>query len=380
MKVRLRDGSGTRIYKYLIEDVDRHGNVRIYFHRRKGQRKIRLHELAGTTAFTEEYLKALHGGGKPLARNVSSTAGAGTVRWLVALYYASAAYKELGASTRKVRRGILDAICARAGSFRFATMEPRDVAKLRDEKASLPEAANARVKALRQLFAWATAAEYGYANRNPAREVPYLRPKNPDGFHTWTIEEIEQYRAHHPIGTMARLALDLLLFTGVRKSDVICLGPQMAREGWLRFTEAKGRARKPKHREIPILPALRASIDAMPFGHLNYLTTRFGRPFTTNGFGNWFKRRCREADLERCSAHGLRKAGATIAANNGASDRQLMAIYGWTTTKQANVYTKKADAKKLTADAMPLIILTQSENEIVRLSTDPEPGERSKKT
>jgi hypothetical protein len=100
-----------------------------------------------------------------------------------------------------------------------------------------------------------------------------------------------------------------------------------------------------------------------PRGHLNYLTTQFGKPFTVNGFGNWFTRRCREAGLPHCSSHGLRKGGATIAAENGASDRQLMAIYGWTTTKKANVYTKKASDKKLATDAMPLINLGQSENE-----------------
>ena len=33
--------------KYLVEDVDRHGNVRIYF-RRPGHPKIRIHGLPGS--------------------------------------------------------------------------------------------------------------------------------------------------------------------------------------------------------------------------------------------------------------------------------------------------------------------------------------------
>ena len=37
MKVSLRDKSGIRLYRFLVEDIDRHGNVRVYF-RRKGQR------------------------------------------------------------------------------------------------------------------------------------------------------------------------------------------------------------------------------------------------------------------------------------------------------------------------------------------------------
>jgi hypothetical protein len=41
----------------------------------------------------------------------------------------------------------------------------------------------------------------------------------------------------------------------------------------------------------------------------------------------------------------LRKAGATIAADNGATSHQLMAIFRWKTIKQAEIYTQKADQK-----------------------------------
>ncbi len=39
MKLRLRDSTGTIDLKHLVEDVDRHGNVRVYV-RRHG-RKVR---------------------------------------------------------------------------------------------------------------------------------------------------------------------------------------------------------------------------------------------------------------------------------------------------------------------------------------------------
>jgi hypothetical protein len=39
-------------------------------------------------------------------------------------------------------------------------------------------------------------------------------------------------------------------------------------------------------------------------------------------------RQCNGARLPHCSAHGLQKAGATIAAQNGATEYQLMSIFG----------------------------------------------------
>jgi hypothetical protein len=64
MQVRLRDRSGNRHYRFVVEDVDRHGNVRVYF-RRKGQRKIRFTETPGTDEFEKEYQRAFCGEAVP---------------------------------------------------------------------------------------------------------------------------------------------------------------------------------------------------------------------------------------------------------------------------------------------------------------------------
>src|SRR5262250_123122 len=94
MKVQLRDKSGVRLYRFLVEDVDRHGNVRIYF-RRKGQPKIRLREMPGTEAFDKEYQTAFRGNLKPVPGRGNTSAASGTMRWLCEQYYASAAFQSL---------------------------------------------------------------------------------------------------------------------------------------------------------------------------------------------------------------------------------------------------------------------------------------------
>ena len=367
MKVRLRDKSGIRLYRFAVEDVDRHGNVRVYF-RRKGQPKIRLRELPGTAAFDAEYQRAFSGKLKPPSTDQHTVVVPGTMSWLCAQYYASPKFQSLAASTRKVRRGILEEICQRAGNFRYAMMETPHVAKLRDEKAGFPDAANNRVKVLRQLFAWASSPEYGYAKGNPARDVAKLPSTNPEGIRAWSEADAASYEARHSIGTKARLAFDLLLYTGVRRSDVVKLGPQMERDGKLLFSETKGGSRIVKTHELPILPPLRQSIDAARkhAGHLVYLATQWGRPHSANGFGNWFKDRCREAGLEGLSAHGLRKLAAQRCAEAGATEHQLMALFGWTNPQQAGVYTKKANRARLEAQAA-VLLEAQTSNKSVPL-------------
>jgi integrase len=104
------------------------------------------------------------------------------------------------------------------------------------------------------------------------------------------------------------------------------------------------------------LPELAAVIDAGPTGDLTFLVTEYGKPFTAAGFGGWFRKRCDEAGLPHCTAHGLRKAGATLAAEAGATDRQLMAMFDWTTSGQATVYTAAADKKRLAREGSLLMV------------------------
>ena len=166
---------------------------------------------------------------------------------------------------------------------------------------------------------------------------------------------MRQFEKRHPIGTKARLALALLLFTGVRRGDVVGLGRQHVKDGWLRFVPRKTRYKRNRVSEKPIIPHLAAIIAQVPTGDLTFLVTEYGRPFTAAGFGAWFRKRCDEAGLPKCTAHGLRKAGATMAAENGATERQLMAMYDWTSPHEATRYTEAASRKRLAGDGMKLM-------------------------
>ncbi len=111
--------------------------------------------------------------------------------------------------------------------------------------------------------------------------------------------------------------------------------------------------------------ALAASIEATKTGELTFLITERGQPFAKESFGNWFRKACTEAGVPG-SAHGLRKAGATRAAENGASERELTALFGWSTGKMAVHDTKAANQKRLATEAVHMLLPKRSTNKNAR--------------
>jgi integrase len=234
-------------------------------------------------------------------------------------------------------------------------MTGRALMVLRDRKADKPEAARSRLKAVSRVFDWAMEAHIPGVTRNPARDVKYPKSRA-GGFHSWSPDEVERFELAHPVGTKARLAFALLMFTGQRKSDIILFGPGHVGDGVLRFTQQKNAARKPVTLTLPVLPVLQAIIDATPTGPSTFLVTEHGKPFSRAGFGARMRKWCDQAGLLECTSHGLRKAGAAILAEAGATDLQLMSVFGWRDIRQAQQYTKAARQKLLAADAMPLLL------------------------
>jgi len=347
--------------RYVVEDVDRHGNVRLYF-RRRGQKKIRLRDKPGTPEFNTAYAEALATLESPLSEpEVGGVTTPNTWRWLCLRYLKSAEFRQLDPIyTQRPRRRIIESTwieptapgsTALIGDCPLDRMNSKIVRVLRDRKADFPDAANDRLKAIRCIFKWGIENEL--VALNPARDVPRLRTRA-DGYHTWTTDEIAQYEERHPVGTSAHLALALFCYTGQRRADIVHFGRQHLRGGSLKFTQNKNRNRNPVQLELPVLPELQRIIAASPTGDLTFLVTEYGRPFSAAGFGNKFRDWCNEAGLKHCSAHGLRKAAATTLAENGASAHQLMAWFGWRSLKEAERYTRAVDQKKLAASVVNL--------------------------
>jgi hypothetical protein len=92
------------------------------------------------------------------------------------------------------------------------------------------------------MFGWAV--EESLMHLNPACEIRRIRYAS-GGFHTWTVEEVRQFETRHPIGSKARLAFALLLFLGVRRGDLVTLGRQHVKNGWLSASHPCSDDRRP---------------------------------------------------------------------------------------------------------------------------------------
>lgn len=323
--------------RYVCQDVDRHGNVRTYI-RLPRRPKVRVHAAPGTAEFAAAYSAALADLPKPPP--------AGSFLALCRAYYASPVFAALDQSTRKWRARALDRVADEHGDKPVALLQAKHIRALRNELEATPVVANERLQSLKALFKWAV--DHGKADRNPALEIGRLPARSP-GWHTWTIEEVEQFESTHPIGTKARLAMALLLYTACRHGDVIRLGPANLVDGRVRFVQAKNEHRNPVAIDIPLHPDLANVLAGTETGAETFLVTQYGRPFSHGGFGFWFRTCCQEAGVPG-RAHGLRKALATRLADGGATAHQIQAWTGHTTLKEVERYTRAA-ARGKAADA-----------------------------
>src|SRR6516165_12294722 len=319
--------------QYTNAYLDRHGKARWYF-RRAGFKKVPLPGLPWSPEFMAAYERALAGQPAPIGAERTIP---GTLRALAVSYFASPAFRTKRASTQYTYRNVIERLCGEHGDKRVALLQREHVIKLLAARGATPATANALRRSLRALMQHAV--EIGMRADDPTRDVRKLPTAKGDGYHSWTEGEIEQFERHHPVGSRARLAFALLLYTGQRRSDVVRMGRQHLSDNAICVRQQK------TGREVWIHEAL-APILAGASGNMTFLLTDQGRPYTAAGFGNWFRRQCREAGLHGCSAHGLRKAAARRLAEAGCSTHEIAAITGHASLREVARYTEAVDRRR----------------------------------
>jgi integrase len=331
-------GPRLRLPRYVHGFLDRHGRPRHYY-RRAGFNAVPLPGLPYSPEFMEAYEAALAGQrSTPAARAIP-----GTMNALALSFFAAPAFSALRPSTRSTYRWTIERLCREHGDKRVALLRREHIVKLMASRTH--GAANKLRKALRAMMKHALAI--GLRVDDPTAEVKAIHAKTA-GFHSWSDAEIAQFEAYHPIGSRARLAMALLLYSGQRRGDIIRMGPQHVRNGVLHIKQEKTGAEL----AIPLHPELATIIASAPSGHLTFLTTKSGRSFEASTFSHWFRDQCDEAGLPHCSAHGLRKAAARRLAEAGCTAHEIGAITGHASLAELVRYTRAADQRRLAEAAM----------------------------
>jgi site-specific recombinase XerD len=354
---------------FLNSYFDARGKLRHTF-RRKGHKRVTIKGKAGSLEFMAAYHALLESTGTALSEIGASRAMAGTVDHAVIAFLKHEDFtRGLSKATQNTWRPILSRFREfttpsgrRYGENRMATITRQAIMTFLDGRTA--SAKKNTLKPVRGLIKFAISQ--GLLSADPTEGLKLKSAAKSMGHMTWLEPQIDRYREHHALGTMARLAIELLLNIAARRHDAHLIGAQHARDGKLTWRPHKTERSTGKSLTIKIMPELQAALDAIPKaaradGVLTFLVNDHGRPFASAAaFGNKFADWCREAGLEPvlCAdgrsrnyrAHGLRKAALRILAHNGATASQMQAISGHSSLKQLQEYLDAVEQEQL-ADA-----------------------------
>ena len=317
-----------------------------HYFRRRGAPRIRLPGIVGSDEFMAAYSAALSTA--PIAIGQAQRSAPGSVAAAIAEYFGSAAFRGLTGSTPVKRRRILESFRERYGDKRLASLPSEFIVALIDNMT--PHNASAWLRAFRHFIKWCKTRKL--IKQDPTFDIKVKLPRS-DGFHTWTDAEVAQFEAHHPVGSKARLAFAIGIYTALRREDAVHLGRQHFRDGVITIRPSKTKNTTGVVLPIPVHPNLQAVLDATSVGDLTLLITEKRKSFSPDVFSHTFRRWCDEAGLpQHCSFHGLRKASLTRLAEAGCSPHQIASISGHASLEMVESYTRKVDRAHLAREAM----------------------------
>lgn len=318
---------------------------RIYY-RRAGQPKIALRGPIFSDEFWHDYNKAK--AGEPVATGAgASKTVAGTVAAALAKYYASADFVNSAAATQRNYKSVLEPFRIEHGNKPLAALMREHINAILDKRAvtSTAQAKNLR-KRLSTFLKFCV--DLGIIKENPMIGVKRVKHEE-QHYEMWTDDDIAAYRSYWTEGTPQRIALEILVYTGLRRSDAVRLGPQHVKDGWITIVAQKTGVEL----NIPVHAKLRTTLADCDKSHLVYIVTQHQTSRSEKAFTNWIKQSATKAGLPPSrSPHGLRRAACRALAEAGCDVWQIMSITGHQNSAEVQGYVDDIDQKKLAKSAM----------------------------
>ena len=241
-----------------------------------------------------------------------------------------------------------------------------------------PGAANAFLRAAKQVFNWAI-AEGKYDRLSPAARIkPFPGGKLP-AFSRAQFDKALQ-KAPEPL----RRLLVLARYTGQRRADLCALTWGVYDGQFLRFTQQKTRVGKePVKLSLFVHPDLKAELDTWkaeaegnvvslhgpgPIADRTILLNFWGQAWEPQSLSRRMREWLEQIGLRKkgergLNTHGLRKMVAAILAEEGATPRQIMGVTGHKTLAMIQLYTESAEQERLGREAIMRLPQRKSDNQ-----------------
>jgi integrase len=320
------------------------GEVRTYwYHRATGKRLDNDPRTAAgllEIASLDERAKAV---------SEAHRAATGTIAALWDLYRLSPEWRGLAPRTRSDYQAVRDWLGPGAENAFLRAITSKQVISLRDKAfdAKGRRFANYVVQVLRMLFGWGKVR--GHLDGNPAQDVPAIRrPTNARTVNRpWSGDEVAAFARDCPFQLL--VPFTLALFASMRQGDAIIVTRGAYRAGRITWVAGKNG----QEQTVPVTGVFKAIVDlAMERGKgraaVQLALTSTGTPWTQNGFRASFFKRVRALQAKGlirpgATFHGLRHTIATLASNDGESDRRVAAAIGDKSPAMAQIYAREAD-------------------------------------
>lgn len=240
---------------------------------------------------------------------------------LITLYRGSSDFRRTKIGTRQEYDRYLDKIRARFGHLSLdETQKPAtrgSFKEWRDQMADKPRSADFAWMVLVRVLSFAK--DRGIISVNIAERGGRLyRSTRRD--RTWSDADVAAFEAVAP--PQMRLAIQLALWTGQRKGDLLRLSWSDFDGSNLRFTQSKTKARV----LVPMGPL--ANVLSSQRGNGAILRNSRGAAWTSNGFNTSWRKCCAKAGIADLTFHDLRGTAITRMALAGCTVPEIAAVTG----------------------------------------------------
>lgn len=322
------------------------GTKRTYYYHRKSGRP-----LPGDPK-SPEFWQALKDFDSPLARSPEES-----VRGVIESYKRSPKYRNKAVNTKADYDRQLARICDHMGDIAVWHIDAGHVDDLQQLYADTPAAANRLIQVLSIILKHARRLFPTKVPHNAAAR--FDRFASGEGWQPWpeTVVRSALEKADEAIGTAIRLGL----YTGQRRGDVLLMMES-------HYDGERIKVRQQKTGEwvwILAHPELREHLDAMlaarrssnvrVIGDRPLVLSRTGKPLHESTLSHAIRELLDGVGGHGLVFHGLRHTAATMLAEAGCSDHEIMAITGHRTLAMVQKYTKLARRRVLADSAISRI-------------------------